>query len=166
MLEIQLNNGIAINLSAEKVKEAINNWLEDNTSFLNDEGVDFTLDFNNYTESEEQSEEEENTTTSEPKQKKRRTRRTKEQIALDAQQEASVETPEPTKVITPAIAESVTEEVLEAVEAPRDLMQEVIDEIPVEEEQMVVDLADPIIEVSEPDNSKNEVLDLTQSIFG
>lgn len=165
MLEIQLNNGIAINLSAEKVKEAINNWLEDNTSFLNDEGVDFTLDFNNYTESEEQSEEED-TTTSEPKQKKRRTRRTKEQIALDAQQEASVEIPEPTKVITPAIAESVTEEVLEAVEAPRDLMQEVIDEIPVEEEQMVLDLVDPIIEVSEPDNSKNEVLDLTQSIFG
>ena len=166
MLEIQLNNGIAINLSAEKVKEAINNWLEDNTSFLNDEGVDFTLDFNNYTESEEQSEEEENTTTSEPKQKKRRTRRTKEQIALDAQQETSVEIPEPTKVITPAIAESVTEEVLEAVEAPRDLMQEVIDEIPVEEEQMVLDLVDPVIEVSEPDNSKNEVLDLTQSIFG
>lgn len=165
MLEIQLNNGIAINLSAEKVKEAINNWLEDNTSFLNDEGVDFTLDFNNYTESEEQSEEED-TTTSEPKQKKRRTRRTKEQIALDAQQEASVEILEPTKVITPVIAESVTEEVLEAVEAPRDLMQEVIDEIPVEEEQMVLDLSDPIIEVSEPDNSKNEVLDLTQSIFG
>lgn len=165
MLEIQLNNGIAINLSAEKVKEAINNWLEYNTSFLNDEGVDFTLDFNNYTESEEQSEEED-TTTSEPKQKKRRTRRTKEQIALDAQQEASVEIPEPTKVITPAIAESVTEEVLEAVEAPRDLMQEVIDEIPVEEEQMVLDLTDPIIEVSEPDTSKNEVLDLTQSIFG
>lgn len=165
MLEIQLNNGIAINLSAEKVKEAINNWLEDNTSFLNDEGVDFTLDFNNYTESEEQSEEED-TTTSEPKQKKRRTRRTKEQIALDAQQEASVEILEPTKVITPVIAESVTEEVLEAVEAPRDLMQEVIDEIPVEEEQMVLDLSDPIIEVSEPDNSKDEVLDLTQSIFG
>lgn len=165
MLEIQLNNGIAINLSAEKVKEAINNWLEDNTSFLNDEGVDFTLDFNNYTESEEQSEEED-TTTSEPKQKKRRTRRTKEQIALDAQQEASVEIPEPPKVITPVIAESVTEEVLEAVEAPRDLMQEVIDEIPVEEEQMVLDLTDPIIEVSEPDTSKNEVLDLTQSIFG
>lgn len=165
MLEIQLNNGIAINLSAEKVKEAINNWLEDNTSFLNDEGVDFTLDFNNYTESEEQSEEED-TTTSEPKQKKRRTRRTKEQIALDAQQEASVEIPEPTKVITPAIAESVTEEVLEAVEAPRDLMQEVIDEIPVEEEQMALDLVDSIIEVSEPDNSNNEVLDLTQSIFG
>lgn len=167
MLKIEFKNGITIDLNAEVVKEAVIEYLSTRTDFFNESLDNFSMEF----EDSKQDEQEEDSNQTEGNEgegtvrKQRRTRRTKQQIEEDnakalAEQQTAPEVKQEEEAV---VSEPVVQD------KPRDLMQEAIDETPEEDEiQLELELPEVELELDTPveESSKDDVLDLSQSIFG
>lgn len=166
MLKIEFKNGITINLNAEIVKEAVVEYLSARTDFFNESLANFSMEFEDTKEDDQEDDNNQTDNNEGEGTQRRRRRRTKQQIEEDAakallDQQVKPEVKEEVKVVSDPV---------ELVQyKPRDLMQEAIDETPEEEEiQLELELPEIEIELDIPvvDSSKDDVLDLSQSIFG
>lgn len=164
MLKVHLSNGITMVLNEDHVQEAIALWLGENTSFLIEESADFEMEFEGIEPAEAEPVQDTEPEASGETPKKRRKRRTKEQIEADNAKKEAQE--------TETIAEEKPELETPVKEEPvKDLLQEVIDEIPAEEVSEEAVLEEVVAEamadesILEPKPKGDDVLDLTASIF-